>query len=284
MTEHNITISTHAGMSNQLASLNNQFEQAARQNIQVYLEQNTSMDTFTTTEKHAMVKMEQLKLIGDLTLAEILLRWQVIREIESMGLWSAHPMGFNSMEEAAEAQGIAKSEYSNIRDLCEIIFPYLASAGYNIADLWETIGKSSFRELVPILKRVITDEESRSARVEAIFIQEMNDIFATAQASGEALTDQDARDILVDQLIEAGQLPIRELRQRIRPDQAPVIDAFQLPYPGQRTVLIVVADEDQRQLLHRRLNGHIDITPLTMDQAQHTPIIRELAQYLNESE
>ena len=37
MTERDITISTHAGMSNQLASLSNQFEQAARQNVQIYL-------------------------------------------------------------------------------------------------------------------------------------------------------------------------------------------------------------------------------------------------------
>ena len=283
MSEHDITISTHAGMSTQLASLNDQFEHAARQNVQTFLAQNQSMDSFTNTEKHAMIKMEQLKLIGDLTLAEILLRGQVIHEIESMGLWSTHPMGFTSMEDAAEAQGISKSEYSNIRDLCEIIFPYLAQAGYNIADLWETIGKSNFRELVPILKRTITDEGSRSARVEAIFTNEMNDIVASAQVMGGEITDQDAREILVDQLIEAGQLPVRELRQRIRPERTPNLEAYQLSYDGNRSILMVVADDDQRQLIQSRLRGHIDIVSLTQDQARHTPIIYELLRNIVES-
>jgi hypothetical protein len=276
MSEHDITISTHAGMSTQLASLNNQFEQAARQNVQTFLAQNPDMSSFTRTEKHAMVKMEQLKLIGDLTLAEILLRGQVIHEIESLGLWSTHPMGFNSMEDAAEAQGISKSEYSNIRDLCEVIFPYLAQAGYNIADLWETIGKSNFRELVPILKRTITDEASRSSRLEAIFTNEMNDIVASARVMGEAITDQDAREILVDQLIEAGQLPVRELRQRIRPERIPSLEAYQLSYDGNRSILMVLTDDDQSQLLQSRLRGHIDIVNLTQNQARHTPAICEL--------
>jgi hypothetical protein len=276
VSEHDITISTHAGMSTQLASLNDQFEQAARQNVQTFIVQNPGMSSFTSTEKHAMIKMEQLKLIGDLTLAEILLRGQVIHEIESMGLWSTHPMGFNSMEDAAEAQGISKSEYSNIRDLCDVIFPYLAQAGYIIADLWETIGKSNFRELVPILKRTITDEVSRSARVEAIFTNEMNDIVASAQAMGEVITDQDARKILVDQLIEAGQLPVRELRQRIRPERIPGLEAYQLSYDGNLSILMVVADDDQSQLLQSRLRGHIDIVNLTQDQARHTPAICEL--------
>jgi hypothetical protein len=280
MSENNIVISTNGTMSNRLFSLNDQFEQAARQNVQSYLEATGSGSSFTVTEKHAMVKMEQLKLIGDLTLAEILLRGQVIQEIEANGLWSSHPGQYGSMEEAAQAQGISQSEYSNIRDMYEIVFPYMTGAGYNVADLWETIGKSKFRELIPLFKRAITGEESRSSRVETIYENEMNDIFATAAVAGQDITNEEARSIFIDQLVDAGQLPVRELRQRIRPERTPSMEAYQLPYRNNRSIVMVVVDEDQRELLNRRLTGYIDMTPVSRDDMRRSPMFRELGQYL----
>jgi len=188
MTENNqLAISTNGVLSNQLLGLNKRLEQAARRNVRQWLDQNPHQ-SFTITEKQAMVKMEQLKLAGDLTLAEIILRGVIIREIETLGLWSSHPLGFNSMEEAAEAQGISTSEYSNIRDLTDVIFPAFIDMDYNIAELWEEIGKSNFRELVPILKRIITDERSPSRRVEQLFAQKIDSILASALAQGDQIT------------------------------------------------------------------------------------------------
>jgi len=266
-------------LSNQLLSLKDELEAAARRNVQEWMENNPSQ-SFTITEKKAMVKMEALRLAGDLTLAEVILRGEIIREIESYGLWSSHPMGFNSMEEAAAAQGITASEYSNIRDLCDIIFPYLVDQGYNVADLWESIGKSKFRELIPILKRVITNEPSTSQRVETIFENEINDIFATAAATGENITEEAAREILLDQLLELGQLPVREMRQRIRPERTPSMVAYKLPYRGNQTVMITILSPDQEELYNRRLTGYIDVTPVERDEMRRSPVFRELAQYL----
>lgn len=280
MTENSIQVSTNAAMSARLATLNNSFESAAAQNVTAYLEQTGTLESFTLTERQAMVKLEQLKLIGDLTLAEIMLRGQVIHEIEAQGLWTTHPAGFRSMEEAAEAQGISQSEYSNIRDLCETIFPYLTGQGYNIADLWESIGKSKFRELIPILKRTIVNEPSRSDRIEQIFSNEMNNITATAAASGEEITDEEARTILIDQLLEAGSLPVRELRQRIRPERTPSIEGYMLPYRNRRSLVMVIINEDQREMLNRRLSGYIDLTPVSQDDVQRSPTFRDLANYL----
>lgn len=281
MTQQNnpLAISTNGILSNKLLSLNNRLEQAARHNVSQWLENNPHQ-SFTITEKRAMVKLEQLKLAGDLTLAEIILRGEIIREIEAHGLWSSHPMGYSSMEEAAEAQGISTSEYSNIRDLTETIFPYLVNMGYNIAELWEDIGKSNFRELVPILKRSITEQVSRSNRVEQIFENEMNDIFATASAQGEQITTDTARQILITQLLEAGQLPVRALRQRIRPDRTHALEAYRLPYRNDRNVVMMVADADQIELLNRRMSGYIDMVPVSEDDMRHSPMLRELGQYL----
>jgi hypothetical protein len=275
-----LAISTNPQMSQQLISMNEQFERAARQNVQAFLENASDNGSFTITEKRALVKLEQLKLIGDLTLAEILLRGQVIAEIEAQGLWNTHPMGYSSMEEAAAAQGISQSEYSNIRDLNETIFPYLAQQNYNIADLWESIGKSKFRELIPILKRAITGEESRSQRVEAIFENKLNDIYASAQTNGEQVTEDEARTILIDQLVEAGQLPVRELRQRMRPERRPTLQGYRLPFQENRTILMVVLDPNQQEMINRRLDGYIEIRQVTQDDILRSPQIRQLGQFL----
>jgi len=271
-----IPISTNIQMSNCLHTMNDQFEQAARHNVQIYLNTIGEEQSFTYNEQKAMVKLEQLKLIGDLTLAEVLLRGQVIREIEAYGYWSTHPMGFSSMNEAAQAQGISQSEYSNIRDLTEVIFPYLNTNGYNIADLWESIGKSKFRELIPILKRVITNERSRSNRVEAIFENAMDDIHATTLVQGENITDETAREILVAQLIEEGQLPVREIRRRMHRNQTPSIQAYHFPFRNNQAVVLMMINEDQEENLNESLGGHIALHHLTQKEVGNLDLLQEI--------
>jgi len=178
-------------------------------------------------------------------LAEILLHGELIREIEREGLWSLHPSRYGSMEEAAAAQGISQSEYSNIRDMCEVVFPYLTQSGYSVPDLWEEIGKSKFRELTPVLKRAITNEESRSPRTEQTFQRMMDAIIATGIVAGDEPTEEDARTILIDQVIEAGTLlPVRELRQQIRPERTPSMVGYSIPYRNNSNILIFTLDTD----------------------------------------
>lgn len=280
-----IQISQDRGLDQQIKALNDAFEERARKNLAAALSAPGSSSLgFTTTEKQAMIKLEQVKLIGGLSLAEILLRGQVIQEIENRGLWAEHPEGFNSMEEAAEAQGISQSEYSNIRDLCSVIFPYFEERGIPVSQLWTEIGKSKLRELTPILKRVITGEESRSDRVERTFENMMDDVFASAHARGDEITNEEARGYVIDQLLEAGQMPVREMRQQIRPDRTPSIEGFALPYRNGRQVVMVIVDEDQREMLNRRLTGYIDVTPVSQEDVQRSPTFRELARYLGGNE
>ena len=82
MPENAIQISTNAQISARLNAMLDSFESAAQQNVQAYMDA-TGNNAFTITEKRALVKLEQLKLIGDLTLAEVMLRGEVIRQIEN---------------------------------------------------------------------------------------------------------------------------------------------------------------------------------------------------------
>ena len=116
MNETALQVTTHLSTNLTLASYLTDFEtrseHAARQNLENALQlAGSELDSYTNPEVRAMVKLEQLKLIGDLGLAELLLRGKLIKEIEDDALWSIHPNRYANMQEAAKSQGIGVSEY-----------------------------------------------------------------------------------------------------------------------------------------------------------------------------
>ena len=269
MTDTALAPSTNAVLGNYLINFEQQSERAARQNLEAALSAaGTSPEAYTGPEIRAMIKLEQLKLIGDLGLAEVLLRGKIIREIENEALWSIHPNQYGSMQEAAKAQGISVSEYSDIRQLYNIVFPFIVEhMGANLALMWEEIGKSNFRELTPYLVRAITGEPNQSQNVENAFEAMMSDIAATAQAAGREMTDEEMRFEVVEQLLEAGHLTNRQLRERVRPERTPSIGFLAVDYQSQNRVdKIIVAQvtQDQYEMLQRRLNGYVNVTPTSI--------------------
>jgi len=261
--------SSNAMMANSLERFEEQSERAARQNLDMALTAaGASPEAYTQPEIRAMIKLEQLKLIGDLGLAEVLLRGKIIQQIENEGLWAVHPNQYQSMQEAAKAQGISVSEYSDIRQLYNIVFPYIVeNTGANLALLWEEIGKSNFRELTPYLVRAITGETNQSQNVERSFTAMMEDIAATAQASGIEMTDQEMRHQVVEQLLEAGQLTNRQLRVRIRPERSSSITVHVVDYQHNgtsRKILVSMVDERQYAFLQRRLGSNFQFRSTQM--------------------
>jgi hypothetical protein len=221
-----------------------------------------------------MIKMEQLKLIGDLGLAEVLLRGKLIQEIENEALWSIHPNQYPSMQEAAKDQGISPSEYSNIRNLYNIVFPYLTQVlGLNLAEIWEEVGKSNFRELCPYLVRAITGETSSSRNVEGAYATLIDDLQASNAASGITMTAEQVQQAVIEQLLEAGQLPNRQLRARIRPERPSSFPAHVVDYDHNgRPVKVVIAlvDEEQYAYLGRKLEGSLRVIPTQMRELART--------------
>lgn len=146
-----------------LTGLEAQLQRAAECNIRAMANDG---DGFTQAELRAMKTIEELKLVNGLDLAAVLLRGKLIRQIEEEALWTIHPERYDTFEQMARAQGISPSELSNVRDLCFTIFPYFEETlGVPVAQIWENIGKSNMRELVPVLKSIITGQPSNSASV-----------------------------------------------------------------------------------------------------------------------
>ena len=247
--------SQNAQLANVLNNLEAQLEQAARQNLDAALEGN---DDFTDIEKMSMLKVEQLKLVNGMDLAALLMRGRLLVQIRDMGLWSTHPNSYPTLEAMAIEIGITTSEMKDIETLTGVIFPYLENdLGIHVAQVWEEIGKSNFRELCPVLNAIITGEQSPSPRVNDAVERILDDVAATAQAAGQELEEAQLQQTAVGRLLEAGRLTNRELRQQIRPERTPSIEALMIRSNG-GSVLVANLTQDQVEMLNRRLGTSIE--------------------------
>lgn len=276
--------SENRGLAATLNSLESQLQRAAEQNVR-----EQAGEGYTQVEMRAMVTVEQLKLVNGLDLAAILLRGRLIRQIEEEALWTVHPGRYTTFDQMAREQGISASELSNVKDLCFVIFPYFEEVlGVPVARVFESIGKSNMRELVPVLKAIITGQPSASQSVNRSVDRIMDDIVVTERAAGNEVGDDDEtqnrlRRTAVEQLIEAGQLTNTQLRARIRPERTAALEPYVVNRGARRLVLMEV-DEDQYTLLNRRLNGYMDVVTVDLPQdptqrqreAVRIPVIREV--------
>jgi hypothetical protein len=269
--------SSNNTLANYLSDFETRSEQAARQNLETAMfAAGMDPDAYTDPERRAIVKLEQLKLIGDLSLAEVLLRGKIIKEIEDDALWSIHPNRYATMQEAATAQGFSISEYSNIRDLYNIVFPYLTNVlGMNLALVWEEVGKSNLRELTPYLVRAITGENSQSHNVEDFIDRMTEEIAASAEVSDIPISDEQVQQEIVQQLMTTGRLTNREVRQRIRRGNTARIPVYVLELNNAdipQKIVVSVVDEDQYGLIQRRLRGVIQPTPTIIQDFRRSPL------------
>lgn len=122
---------------------------------------------------------------------------------------------------------------------------------------------SNFRELIPVLKSLITGEPSSSSSVRQSVENVLNDAAVSlqtdSQRDGENITDEDIRDTTIEELLTAGEmLRNRELRAHIRPERIPSIemDCF-LDRNGFRLIVAEVSPDQWSMILHR-IGGHID--------------------------
>jgi hypothetical protein len=275
MTDHIVAYqpAQNLALASALISLEEHFERAAQQNLELVLQ---GGGDYTDTEKRSMVKIEQLKLVNGMDLAALLLRGKLLAEIRDMGWWSIHPNGYPTLEAMANEIGITTSELKDIETLTTVIFPYLENTvGIQVAQIWEEIGKSNFRELCPVLNAIITGEQSPSPRVNETVGRVLDDVAATAQAAGQELAGGELQQTAVQNLLEVGRLSNREMRHHIRPERTPVIEAISLQNNGTR-LLIAQLTEEQEQMLNRKMGASIETRLITEDQMHNRRALRSI--------
>jgi hypothetical protein len=273
--------SNNAIMANYLNDTEALTERAARANLETWLSTSgIDASVYTTPQLRSIVKLEQLKRVGDLNLQAILLHGKVIQQIENEGLWAIHPNQYGSMQEAAMDHGLSVSEYSDIKNLYNVIFPYITNTlNLSLPQVWETVGKSNFRMMVPVLVRLITGNRSQSRNVEETVERLQNEVTATFQAAGQEADATEVQVEVITQLLERGQLPNRELRQHLRPDRTPSFPAYitSVTIRGEeKKVIVSVVDADQLTVFNRRLGTYIDSLTVQASTLAHSEIFRAI--------
>lgn len=268
---------TNNALAQSIVGIEASLEEAARANVQVAVDEHGG---FTALEVTAMQKIEELRLINGLDLYAIMARGKRLQEIEEMGLIGIHPAGYADLAEMAQDQGISVSEMSQTRDLYNTIFPYInETLGRDIPEIFERVGKSNFREMTPVLKSLILDEEAASASARASVERVLEQV--QEDAGDIELEDDDLRQRAVGHLIDQGALLTnRELRAQLRPERTPNAGATVIQRDGQRMILIHCADHDQYEMVQRRINSTVDALVLDEDSVFTTPELRTLQEWL----
>lgn len=256
-------------LSTALMGIGERIEAAARANLEHVLEEDP---TYTETEKEAMLIVESLRQVNGLDLAAVLLRAKYLKIIEERNLVARHPGGYTSMSQMAADQGMSISELSQTLDLVNVIFPYVEEhMGISAAQLFETIGKSNLRELVPVMKAIISGEAPITGSARASMEAILDDVAATMRAADIPLETDEAgnltengiaelRQRAVAQLLDQGAtLTNRQLRAHVRPVRTPAIPFWAINSgEGERTVIASFTDA-QWELFQRKMGQAADV-------------------------
>lgn len=270
-------------------SLWSSLERTAANNIQeAAVAQGAELSTYSAIELRALLYAEMLDLSKGLGFAELMVQGRLLETMELESLHSVHPGGYTTLDELAQDQGISISELSQIRDLTGTIFPWVQDKLHMEPQaLWNNVGKSKLRELVPLLKRTITGEVARGT-VETSYQAVTNDLIATylvANPNDEAPDGEELKILVADHLIASGvNLTNANLRQTIRPDRTPslepvVIRRFTAGQADSDIYILLKATPDQMTMLERRLHGHWDpirTTASTKGDVESIRLVRQL--------
>ena len=284
----------NAELAGSLVGMRQRIEDAARSNVLAA----TDGGDFSETEMLAMVTIESLKQVGGLELTAVLLRAYYLRAIQEGNMIANHPGGYGGLAEMAKDNGLSVAELSQTIDLVNIIFRYVQEhLGISVADLWTQVGKANLRELVPVLKVIITGVPSDTTTAQAGADNTVNDVAATllasaqgadfrvlndltlagenmgqrraimidndleTEAQGEELQEQFTNTVQlqsVDRLINDGiTLTNRALRGRLRPERTQNIQAAVIS-SGNLRFFVAQMGEAQYLMLQRKLGAYLD--------------------------
>lgn len=248
-------------LSRSLQSLQDTLMEAARQSIDAAI--GDGLAEYTDLNRRAMYVTEALRLTSGLDLSTVLMRGALIKQIEDENLVGVHPNGYANLTALARDAGIASvSELSNIRDLCEVVFPFIQNIlGWDLKDTWEKVGKSNFRELVPALRSMITGEDADHESVRQAVAQMLDssaaEMIINEEATQDTLDDSEVRRNAIESLLRgsAGRT-VREVRRSVRPNPVPPVHMATIRVDEQWYAVMQCETREQYDLVMRVLSAH----------------------------
>ena len=268
-------------------------EIAAQANVNALIEESGSQ--FANVEVEALVAVEALKQVNGLDLTAVLLRAHYIRTIQERNLLANHPAEYTSIDHMARDNGMSSTDLFVTLDMVNIIFPFVQDElGIPVPLFWNNLGKSKIKEMLPVLKAIITGEEpSRASTREAVelFLDDVTEIERTADPDAFVRLDTDVlpdaerivlheemdqhiRRTAAERLIEQGELApnVRELRATLRPNPTDALDFLIVDQGNGSKVLVATVSEDQMQVLTSCMDTRAEFLTWQVPQSSHTRV------------
>lgn len=296
-------------LSGALGGIQASLEAAARENVRMAIEQ--SGDNFSQVEIVAMTAVEAFRQVSGLDLTAVLLRAHYVTDIQRRNLLANHPGQYSSLAEMASDNGCSVSDLHATLDMVNVLFPYVVDElGMDLYDLWSRLGKSKIKELLPVLKSLITGEEPDTASTRNAVNSILEDQYATMRASNPGLfeemedenvseerhaeiqeeVDREVRRVAIDHLIDMGQLLTnRQLRNHLRPQRTPPVGIY-IVDDGERKLAVADLDQDQLNVLSARMGERLEVYNLALPneprvrqaEALRNPILRRVYRLFGE--
>lgn len=282
-------LSDNTDLAGAFGGIGTAIEQAAWFNVQQRIQEEGLQ--LTQIETHAMVEVEAFRQISGLDLTAVILRVHHLRNLQEGNLLSMHPAGYRSLNHMASENGCSVTDLLASLDLVNIVFPYVQSVlGIPIWDLWSSIGKSKLKEMLPVLKSLVTGSEADTETTRASVTRILEDMYAGMEVSelyrrffeamnDERLPDEDrqearehiereSRRMAVEHLVELGQnLPTEELRRHLRPSRTPTVEFYRVQV-GERSLVVADLTPEQIQLVQRRMGERVELFSLDLPEEQ----------------
>jgi len=270
-------------------------ETAAQANVNGLVEESGSQ--FANVEVEALVAVEALKQVNGLDLTAVLLRAHYIRTIQERNLLANHPAEYTSIDHMVRDNGMSPTDLFVTLDMVNVIFPFVQDElGTPVPLFWNNLGKSKIKELLPVLKAIITGEEpNRASTREAVerFVDDVTEIERTADPGVfdriETYEEGDPERLILEQdlhqhirrtaaecLIEQGELApnIRELRATLRPNPTEALDFLIVDQGNGSKVIVATVSEDQMRVLTSRMDTRAEFITWQVPMSRHT-VVRE---------
>lgn len=226
-----------------VSHLKTKTEEAAQQIVE------SGKPNLSPAEHKAVVVEQQLKIISGLQLEINLLMGDVLNEADIASTWKSHP-SIKSFSELLAEVGLSASESSDYIAISTIIFPWLEEMGLNPREMWQRIGKSKFRRIVPLLRAILNPAASSPS-----VHKQVNDIRERLEREeGDEVSD-DALGLHI--LSEAETHSLRNLDQNLRGDESMPI-AFIGTQRGDDVHIRSDMGVDQLDLLRKRMYQHAE--------------------------
>jgi hypothetical protein len=298
--------------SGTLMGIHTMIEQAAAEIVAQQVMEEGGPQNFSAINIQAMTAVEAFRQVSSLDLTAVLLRAYYLRMIQEQNLLANHPAQYSSLSDMAAQNACSVTDMLATLDMVNILFPYIENElGIPVHELWATVGKSKLKEMLPVLKVLITNEGSDTESVQAAIERLMDEQYASFRvdeqlADAIAILDDEeapeaeretirerlngvARRNIVQHLIElGGQLPITEVRRHLRPQRTTPI-FFQTIQDGTSLILMGTASQEQFEMLQNKMGERMDITTLALPEdprarqaeAFRIPLFRRVYALLN---